>query len=180
MPTTVYALQQQRYDTAANWAANNPVLLEGEIGVEKDTFKFKFGDGVTAWNGLEYAMQPFVSTISTVTSSLAAGATEDFTLNVNRYFQLLGFTASTPAWMRMYGSSAARSADTRTSPGGTAPAAGTEFYAELATMTAGQTIRLSPVPLVQPSSGSVFVRAKNMDSVTRTLTLSFLVLLLGA
>lgn len=55
MSTIVYALQQQRYDTAAAWAANNPVLLEGEMGIESDTHKFKFGDGITTWNGLSYA-----------------------------------------------------------------------------------------------------------------------------
>ena len=45
-----------RNDTAANWAAKNPVLLKGEMGVEIDTNKFKFGDGVTAWSSLPYAV----------------------------------------------------------------------------------------------------------------------------
>ena len=36
---------QQRRDTAANWAANNPTLSAGEIGVESDTNKFKVGNG---------------------------------------------------------------------------------------------------------------------------------------
>lgn len=45
----------QRHDTAANWTTTNPVLAAGEIGVETDTNKFKFGDGVTAWSGLAYA-----------------------------------------------------------------------------------------------------------------------------
>lgn len=45
----------QRHDTAANWTAVNPVLAAGEMGVETDTNKFKFGDGVTAWNSLSYA-----------------------------------------------------------------------------------------------------------------------------
>jgi hypothetical protein len=44
-------------DTTANWNATNPILLSGEIGVEitpdKRT-KFKIGDGVTAWNLLDY------------------------------------------------------------------------------------------------------------------------------
>ena len=31
--------------TAAQWSAANPVLLAGEIGIESDTRKFKFGDG---------------------------------------------------------------------------------------------------------------------------------------
>lgn len=45
---------QLRRDTAANWTAANPVLYLGEIGVETDTHKAKFGDGVTAWNSLAY------------------------------------------------------------------------------------------------------------------------------
>lgn len=45
----------QRHDTAANWTAVNPVLAAGEMGVETDTNKFKFGDGTTAWSGLAYA-----------------------------------------------------------------------------------------------------------------------------
>ena len=38
-----------RRDTAANWVANNPVLLAGEIGIETDTYKFKIGNG-SRWN----------------------------------------------------------------------------------------------------------------------------------
>lgn len=43
-----------RNDTASNWSSANPVLLLGELGVETDTGKFKFGDGSTAWNSLSY------------------------------------------------------------------------------------------------------------------------------
>lgn len=45
---------QQRRDQAAVWAAENPVLFEGEAGHETDTGKWKLGDGVTAWNDLPY------------------------------------------------------------------------------------------------------------------------------
>ncbi len=45
---------QLRYDTAANWTANNPTLLSGEVGFESDTSKFKIGDGSTAWITLPY------------------------------------------------------------------------------------------------------------------------------
>lgn len=41
-------------DTAANWQAKNPTLAKGEIGLETDTFKMKFGDGATDWNSLSY------------------------------------------------------------------------------------------------------------------------------
>lgn len=43
-------------DTTA-WNSENPVLLSGEIGIEKlssGTLKIKIGDGVTAWNELGY------------------------------------------------------------------------------------------------------------------------------
>jgi hypothetical protein len=43
-----------RRDTAANWTAENPVLLNGEVGLETDTRKFKVGNGSTAWSGLSY------------------------------------------------------------------------------------------------------------------------------
>jgi hypothetical protein len=45
----------QRRRTAAQWTADNPVLGPGEIGVETDTGKIKFGDGTTAWTALPYA-----------------------------------------------------------------------------------------------------------------------------
>lgn len=45
---------QIRRDSSANWALHNPVLLEGEIGLEKDTSQFKIGNGVTPWNSLPY------------------------------------------------------------------------------------------------------------------------------
>lgn len=41
-----------RNDTAANWTAKNPVLSKGEMGVEIDTGRFKFGDGTTAWSSI--------------------------------------------------------------------------------------------------------------------------------
>mgnify|MGYP001161810438 CR=1 FL=1 len=44
-----------RNDTVANWISNNPILLQGEIGIERGTNKFKVGDGVTTWNGLAVA-----------------------------------------------------------------------------------------------------------------------------
>jgi hypothetical protein len=45
---------QLRRDTASAWAASNPVLLAGEVGVETDTRRLKIGDGETSWSGLGY------------------------------------------------------------------------------------------------------------------------------
>jgi hypothetical protein len=41
-----------RRDTSTNWATNNPILAEGEPGVEIDTGILKIGDGATAWDTL--------------------------------------------------------------------------------------------------------------------------------
>lgn len=42
-------------DLAAKWTANDPILGKGEMGIEYDTNKFKFGDGTTHWKDLPYA-----------------------------------------------------------------------------------------------------------------------------
>lgn len=49
---------QIRRDTAANWAINNPVLLQAEMGYVIDTNEAKFGNGVDPWNDLEYFPTP--------------------------------------------------------------------------------------------------------------------------
>jgi hypothetical protein len=45
---------QIRRDTAANWAINNPVLLQAEMGYVTDINQAKFGNGIDPWNDLEY------------------------------------------------------------------------------------------------------------------------------
>ena len=44
-----------RGGTAAEWTTANPVLAGREPGVETDTGRMKIGDGVRAWNALDYA-----------------------------------------------------------------------------------------------------------------------------
>jgi hypothetical protein len=50
------ARMQQRRDTAANWTSTNPTLAAGEMGIETDTYKFKVGNGSTAWATLPYSV----------------------------------------------------------------------------------------------------------------------------
>lgn len=45
----------QRYNPSNVWAAANPILAPGEIGIESDTNLFKIGNGKTPWNELDYA-----------------------------------------------------------------------------------------------------------------------------
>ena len=58
----MYAKLRPRRSTATEWATINPVLQEGELGIEHpDTgigtglCRFKLGDGYTQWNDLPYA-----------------------------------------------------------------------------------------------------------------------------
>lgn len=60
-----------RNDTSTNWNSKNPVLAKGEMGIEINTNKFKFGDGVTAWNTLPYA-----SATNTVVNIQAPSSTD--------------------------------------------------------------------------------------------------------
>ena len=71
MSINLSALMKQRYDTAANWTAQNPTLLAGEIGIESDTKRWKVGTGSTAWTSLLYSNG---GTYPLVNADIAAGA----------------------------------------------------------------------------------------------------------
>jgi hypothetical protein len=45
---------QLRRATKNEWYISNPILSDGEIGVETDTSQFKVGNGVSRWNQLTY------------------------------------------------------------------------------------------------------------------------------
>jgi hypothetical protein len=48
---------QMRSDAEDNWKANDPLLMIGELGLTTDGAnkgRFKIGDGMTAWSGLDY------------------------------------------------------------------------------------------------------------------------------
>ena len=51
---TVPVTLQIRHAIAANWTIRNPVLAQGEYGLESDTFLIKVGDGVRDWTHLPY------------------------------------------------------------------------------------------------------------------------------
>ena len=54
---------RHRYNEKLLWERINPVLEPGEIGIESDTGRFKYGDGRRAWLNLEYAYGSGVSLI---------------------------------------------------------------------------------------------------------------------
>lgn len=63
--------------TAARWTEINPVLAAGELGLETDTNKIKFGDGTSTWSALSYAAES-ASTLDALSDVTApAPATND-------------------------------------------------------------------------------------------------------
>ena len=56
-----------RRGTENQWKNTNPILANGELGIETDTGKFKIGDGTSGWNALFYQGVPSdIIDISTV------------------------------------------------------------------------------------------------------------------
>jgi hypothetical protein len=75
---------QFRRDTAANWESENPILSEGELGLDLTNERFKIGDGVTAWNSLDNAQytnkaETFLATTTLVGSDGSSDWTEETT-----------------------------------------------------------------------------------------------------
>ena len=52
--TQVAVRIQLRRDTAANWSSVNPILRDGEMGIESDTLKIKAGNGTSTWSQRPY------------------------------------------------------------------------------------------------------------------------------
>lgn len=67
---------QFRRDTSTNWTSVNPILAEGELGLETDTLAYKIGDGINAWSALGYRelSGDVVSLLMTAISEPAAPA----------------------------------------------------------------------------------------------------------
>lgn len=55
---------QLRRDTKDNWENSNPILSQGEIGIELVSNLIKIGDGSTAWNSLNYESDSRVITVA--------------------------------------------------------------------------------------------------------------------
>lgn len=87
----IYDRMQERRGTAADLASVNEVLRDGEICVETDTVwpssggrKFKIGDGVTAWNSLDYAVPDSSGGVNGGTSFPGSPATNDLFYRTDR------------------------------------------------------------------------------------------------
>lgn len=54
MPGQAQARMQQKRASALEWTTANPVLSDGEIGIESLTNKLKLGNGKLKWSELPY------------------------------------------------------------------------------------------------------------------------------
>lgn len=68
---------QIRRDTTANWTAKNPVLAQGELGLDLTTKQFKIGDGVTNWSTLTFFSSGGGSSGGSITGAVDGGASTD-------------------------------------------------------------------------------------------------------
>lgn len=68
---------QLRRGGAQEWANANPILAQGELGIELDTGRIKIGDGVTSWNSLRYE-RPIESVTSTANTLVQRDADGNF------------------------------------------------------------------------------------------------------
>lgn len=50
-----YIQLQVRRDTGARWLSYNPILANGELGINLDTYQYKIGNGAQRWSVLPYA-----------------------------------------------------------------------------------------------------------------------------
>lgn len=105
---------QQRRATANDWTMSNPVLREGEFGVELDTFRVKVGDSQTPWIDLPYIVGE--STVPTITnnlqSSLSIGERVNFNLALSKTFLISAVDVSHSGLrLRLYPSAGLRSVD---------------------------------------------------------------------
>jgi hypothetical protein len=70
---------QIRRDLSTSWSNINPVLSEGELGLETDTKKIKVGDGIgTEWNNLPYILDPGYSNLVSSSIILTIGPSGDY------------------------------------------------------------------------------------------------------
>lgn len=69
--------------SAAEWTAQNPTLLQGELGIESDTQRIKIGNGSLNWANLNYIDANILNMISTINQRL-----DTLESLINQYEQL--------------------------------------------------------------------------------------------
>jgi hypothetical protein len=176
--------------TTATWEApatgfSNPMTTLGDIitantggtakrvGVGSEGQILKVVSGEPAWAAESAGSLSSRSTVTHTTASLATDASENFTLTIKKMANILKVTADYPCWVRMYGTSAARTADASRLITAD-PATGIGLYGEWASTSGALSVTCSPIPCFQNSDGTpantAYMTVKNLDSSSRAIT----------
>lgn len=79
---------QLRRGSSTQWSSTNPILMQGEIGAELNTGRFKIGDGTGSWNSLPYSSDATTGSIDYFTIA-ASDETTDLTTGSGKvYFRM--------------------------------------------------------------------------------------------
>ena len=81
---------QLRRGISTDWSTVNPLLSQGELAVELDTYRFKIGDGINNWNSLPYGGIGALTVNSLSSGFSLTGGTTNKTLSVNNSIILAG------------------------------------------------------------------------------------------
>ena len=175
--------------TTATWEApatgfSNPMTTLGDIitadtggtakrvGVGSEGQILKVVSGEPAWCNVSTGSLSSRSTVSHTTSSLAANASEDFTLAITKMANILKVTADYPCWVRLYGTAAARTADASRLITAD-PATGIGLYGEWVSKSGALSVTCSPIPCFQNSdttpANTAYLTVKNLDSTARAI-----------
>lgn len=165
------ARMQQRRDTGANWAASNPVLAAGEVGVNTDTGELKVGDGTTTWNVLRGFLpgpvdySEVIRTAGDISLTSSGWQTVTSTLDV----AVLATTGDLVMYTPLLSVGAQNNAlafDVQAVTSGKYASTGTTTPA-----TNGLAGWYAAVSIVQAVSGAVFYRVQSGDTSSGILTL---------
>jgi len=127
------------------------------------------GSGTLSWNNINFSR----STVSGITGSISTGVTADLNItSSSKGYLLYKITVSNPAWVRIYASTAARTADASRSEG-VSPAAGSGVIAEVVTTSINQTVLFSPGLIgfnnESPPVSTIYLKVTNKDLATTTI-----------
>lgn len=125
---------QQRRGVASQWIAANPILAQGEIGLEVDTNTFKLGNGLTRWIDLPYLSgPPGASAYNVAVINGFSGTEAEWLLGLSGYGIALanGFSGTQAEWLTsLVGDQGIQGVQGATGPIGLTGATGIEWQGE--------------------------------------------------